>query len=212
MLSRTSQLPHPQRLGSWYIKNIFGCQNKIWKHTHTHRIIVPHLKKRPSECEGFCTYVTMTTSPCQFPAPRPHRLSLPRMDSERQLSNLLLESCGWSMTVQSPCVFSGFIGFVSYSCYNKLSRRGLEQYKLTSLLFWRPVVWDGCHWTQTKVLSGLVSLWRFWGRIYFLALPVSRGCPHSSSPGPFLHFQMQQWGVMSPSHLILFDPLFHCLI
>lgn len=130
MLSRTSQLPHPQRLGSWYIKNIFGCQNKIWKHTHTHRIIVPHLKKRPSECEGFCTYVTMTTSPCQFPAPRPHRLSLPRMDSERQLSNLLLESCGWSMTVQSPCVFSGFIGFVSYSCYNKLSLRGLEQYKI----------------------------------------------------------------------------------
>lgn len=91
-----TELPHPQRLGSWYIENIFGCQNKIWKHTHTHRIIVPHLKKDHLNVKAFAHMLPWQPAPVSSQPHVPTGSASPGWTQRGSLA-----TCYWKAVVEA---------------------------------------------------------------------------------------------------------------
>lgn len=75
--------------------------------------------------------------------------------------------------------------FIFYFCFNKLTQS--QWIKTISIysLFYRSVFSTG-HTGLKQYDDRIHSFWKLSGRIYFLAFPALRGCPHSLALGDLL--------------------------
>lgn len=90
---------------------------------------------------------------------------------------------------------------------------GFEQHEFIFLYIWTSKVWNQFQWAKIKMLVGLHSLPRFYGRITSLPFLTSRGLQHLLTYGPLFHPQSQQHSVFPPLlHLLLSLCLLHSLI
>lgn len=166
--------PHTQILGSWIIINIRESQHEISEHTcalacaHTHIELLCIIGRKAQV--NFWAFAP--TFPCQAasylcPAPWPHGLSTladpwgqthsaqPYQPITGKLQFHRAWHCSW---VLLPSSLDCFLTAALTNCHKSGSGK---QGKYIFLLFRRPKLCGGSHWTDIKVFAGLVSPQRF---------------------------------------------------
>lgn len=166
---------HAQCLGSWIMINSHECQQKILEHSPAHTHMHTQIQNYYVLFEEKMRLICRLLHPCSHdkeppswlcPAPCPHGLgtlavppsqthSLAAVSAHDQKA--LFESLLDGLHVPLPLSLDNFpIAIVTH--YHKF--RSGKQDKCIFLLFWRPKVFSGSHWTNIKVLAGLVSTQR----------------------------------------------------